>query len=619
MYLIEHRFTMKNSLRFTIFLFFVWSMVSCNNNFLDQTQTTDLDEHKVFSDSAYTAGFLTQIYVDVGFDTDLNRFNGWGTKGGGLQVASDEAEFIQSNAISTGMMFATGTINPVTVTTDVWEKCYRNIRRANVFLKKADGAPIVESTKQQYMSEARALRAWYYFILLRHYGGVPLIGDEVYGAEDEMKTSRNTFAECVDYIVTEAEAVLQSHTLQPRTRGRNNGRVSEAFCRSLISRVLLYAASPLYNGSGFGTDETQELLGYPSFDENRWKDALDAARNMLTMSGNFRLFDYHLNDQKEYEPGFGFYAIFFPPDFNNITEYEGQFFDGGAYCELIFEKKDRHGTTVMSFLDPPSCGGGGDAGYVYHDLANAFPMIDGKPVGESDYPFNPLRPNLNRDPRFANTVIYDSCKVYSGGNADHIVYTRQGRGATQDAVHSGTPTGYYIRKMIHRNASANYWLEPPQNRPLIRYAEILLNYAEAANEFFGPDYTEMIGEQQMSVYSALKLIRKRAGIEEGSDGMYGLKPHMSKEQMREAIQLERRLELAFEGFRFFDVRRWMIAEQTDNAMMHGMEITRESDGSKSWRQFDVRKHVFRKGMYFWPIPYQETVKSPDLLQNPFYD
>ena len=123
----------------------------------------------------------------------------------------------------------------------------------------------------------------------------------------------------------------------------------------------------------------------------------------------------------------------------------------------------------------------------------------------------------------------------------------------------------------------------------------------------------------MSVYSALKLIRKRAGIEEGPDGMYGLKPHMSKEQMREAIQLERRLELAFEGFRFFDVRRWMIAEQTDNAMMHGMEITRESDGSKSWRQFDVRKHVFRKGMYFWPIPYQETVKSPDLLQNPFYD
>lgn len=610
---------MKNLLKFIMCLLFLWSLVSCNEDFLDQTQTTDLDENKVFSDSAYTAGFLTQIYVDVGFDTDLDRFNGWGTKGGGLQVASDEAEFIQSNAISTGMMFATGTVNPVTVTTDVWEKCYRNIRRANLFMKKVDGAPIVESVKQQYKSEARALRAWYYFILLRHYGGIPLIGDKVYGMGDEIKTTRNTFAECVNYIVSECNSILDSNTLSPRMRGRNNGRVSEAFCHGLISRVLLYAASPLFNGSGFGTDETRELLGYPDYDKNRWKDALDAARKALTMTGNFRLFDYPMNDQGKYEPGFGFYAIFFPPDFNNITEYEGQTFDGGAYCELIFEKKGSEGTTVMSFLDPPSCGGRGDAGYIYKDLADAFPMIDGKPIGESAYTFDPLRPNVNRDPRFANTVIYDSCKVYSGGDANHIVYTRQGYGATMDAVHSGTPTGFYIRKMINRNCAANYWVAPPQNRPLIRYAEILLNYAEAANEFYGPDYTEYLGEQEMSVYTALKLIRKRAGINAGINGMYGLKPNMTQEEMREAIRLERRLELAFEGFRFFDVRRWMIAEQTDNAMMHGLEITGESNGSKSWREFNVRKHVFRKGMYFWPIPYQETVKSPDLLQNPFYD
>jgi hypothetical protein len=122
----------------------------------------------------------------------------------------------------------------------------------------------------------------------------------------------------------------------------------------------------------------------------------------------------------------------------------------------------------------------------------------------------------------------------------------------------------------------------------------------------------------------LKLIRRRAGIDAGADGMYGLKAGMTQQEMREAIQLERRIELAFEGFRFFDVRRWMIAEQTENQLMHGIEITRvvdEETGKVSYepREFDVRPHIFRRAMYFWPIPYAETVKSPELIQNPYYD
>ena len=94
---------------------------------------------------------------------------------------------------------------------------------------------------------------------------------------------------------------------------------------------------------------------------------------------------------------------------------------------------------------------------------------------------------------------------------------------------------------------------------------------------------------------------------------------MTPQEMEDAIRLERRLDLAFEGHRFFDVRRWMIAEDTDNKMMHGIEITRNPDGTKSWREIDARQHVFRKAMYFYPIPYEETVKSVDLLQNPYYE
>lgn len=154
---------------------------------------------------------------------------------------------------------------------------------------------------------------------------------------------------------------------------------------------------------------------------------------------------------------------------------------------------------------------------------------------------------------------------------------------------------------------------------LLRYEEILLNYAEAVNEYYGPDYTEQLGDQVVSPYYVLRLLRERAGIEPGADNNYGVKDGMSQDEMREAIRLERRIELAFEGHRFFDVRRWKIAEQTENAMSHGFEITRKLDGSTSYRVVNVRQHVFRPAMYFWPIPYKEVVRSEDLLQNPYYE
>ena len=116
----------------------------------------------------------------------------------------------------------------------------------------------------------------------------------------------------------------------------------------------------------------------------------------------------------------------------------------------------------------------------------------------------------------------------------------------------------------------------------------------------------------------MRKIRECAGIEPGEDGTYGIENNMSQADMTEAIRLERRLDLAFEGHRFFDVRRWMIAEDTDNRMMHGFEITRNGE-QKPGRIIDTRQHTFRKAMYFYPIPYKETVKSPDLLQNPYYE
>ena len=606
----------KSKFLFGLILCIAGGLMSCNEDYLDQTVITDLNEDIIFADSTYATGFLTDIYSDIGFDTDLDRFD----QVGGLQVACDEAEYKQVSKITTGASFATGTITPVTVTKDVWETCYKRIRACNKFLQKIEVTPMMESTKRQYKAECRVLRAWYYFILVRHYGGVPLIGDDIYELDDDIKSTRDTYADCINYIDSEINSVLSEHVLRPRTSGRLNGRASEGWCYGLLSRMWLYAASPLFNSDErFGTADTQDLLNFPTYDKERWKKAIDASLQVITSSGDYRLFEYHYDghDLNQEEPGWGYYGIWFDFDYFTDTDYGDFHYPDGAYQESIVEKKAATGYHVLQILCPVTCGGNGAAGYPYSNLVDAYPMIDGKPIGEGKYTYDPLQPALNRDPRFKNSISYNGCTQRSGDNMYSPVYTFMGDGATQDAVHSGTPTGYYIRKFVKRDCAGNYWAAPYEFRPLMRFAEILLNYAEAVNEYYGPDHVETLGSEEMSPYQVLKLIRRRAGIQAGDDGMFGLKANMTQEEMREAIRLERYIELAFEGFRFFDVRRWKIVEQTENVPMMGFEIKRTGTAF-SYRPFEVRRHIFRPAMYFFPIPYDETVKQPDLKQNPYY-
>jgi hypothetical protein len=558
------------------------------SGFLDQTSTTSLNEASTFSDSANAMSFLNNIYANIGFASDPKRFSG-GNFAAGLDAASDEAEGPNASSSNGFVQFATGTVNPTVVPDDAWRICYSNIRAVNQYLQHLPVIPFSAALKTSTRAEAHFLRGWYYFMLLEHYGGVPLIGDSIYTTKDPMTQVRNSFKSCVNYILAESDSAANN---LPVTRtGSEYGRASKGAALALKSRLLLYAASPLFNNGGIGKDvpAMDSIVAYPDQDPNRWALAAAAAKDVISLNAYSLYIDSTTNPS---EPGYGFMKLF---TLRYNTEY--------ILAHMMASNK-----YLESLWDVPSRGGSGGP-FPYQELVDAFGMANGKLTGDNGSGYDPANPYKNRDPRLDYTIMHDSTlRITYGANQPTPIKlywntsVSPAVAASGDAVHKGTSTGYYINKMIDPSVLNNGIGEAQRCLPLIRYAEILLNYAEAQNEAVGPDKT---------VYDALEAIRQRAGLRP-----YKLPDNLSQDDMRQVIHHERRVELAFEGFRFFDVRRWMIADSTDNQMMHGMEVDRGA--SVTYKEFNVRKHNFRRAMYLWPLPLSEISKLPTLKQNPLY-
>ncbi len=574
-------------LRFAALLVIV--LASCNKaGFLDPTVTSSLNEETTFSDSANSMAFLNNIYGGIGFATDPRRFSGSGFAAG-LDASSDEAEGPNASSVNGFIQFASGSVNPTIVPDDAWSVPYANIRAVNQFLKHLPKIPFSASLKQRTEAEARFLRAWYYAMMLQHYGGVPLIGDTVFTASDKINVTRNSYSECVDYILSECDFAA---SVLPNTQsGSLYGRVSKGACLALKSRVLLFAASPLFNNGGLAQDPAlASVVAYPDSDPMRWKLAADAARAVIALNSYSLYYD---STTIPGEKGYGFQKLF-------TQRYT---------TEFILSRMMGQNKYLESLWDVPSRGGSGGP-FPYQEIVDAFPMSNGIPITDPASGYDPAHPYYNRDPRLNYSIIHDSTlRTVFGANQPSpvLLYTNTAANppvaASGDAVFKGTPTGYYIFKMMDPNVINNSLNESSRCLPLIRYAEILLNFAEATNEYDGPT-TE--------VYQAVEAIRQRAGLRP-----FELPRNLSKDDMRKVIQDERRIELAFEGHRFFDVRRWMIAENTENKQMHGMEVKRNGE-QVSYHPFNVRKHSFTKAMYLWPLPLKEIAKSPELLQNPLY-
>ncbi len=553
-------------------------MAACTKeDFLDRTTTTDLNEESVFSDSARSMDFLTNIYSSVGFSFSPARFN----NAAGLDASCDEAEGPLSSSVTTYTQFATGGVGAYSIATDAWTTPYTQIRAVNQFLQHLDTIPFNDNLRRRTRGEALFLRAWYYSILLKHYGGIPLVGDTVYTTSQKVNTTRSTYEACVNYITGQCDSAA---AILPVTfTGLDFGRATKGACLALKARILVYAASPLFNG-GSATDDAalKSIVGYPSYDVSRWQKALDALKAVMDLN----VYSLHQNNSK---PGYGFYELFL------LRKNE----------EYIFQQLTPNNKDLENLWRPPSRGGSSTSGsFPYQNLVDAFEMSNGLPITDPASGYDPANPYANRDPRLDHTVTHNLSNIYVAFADLAPVYTYDGE-PNGDGFGAGTPTGYYGNKMCSDDVVPNYFFHDSQRcLPLIRFADILLMYAEAMNELNGPT-----GE----VYTTVESIRQRAGL-----NPYQLPTGLTQEAMRTVIQHERQVELAFEEARFWDVRRWKIAEQTETQLEKGMRVKRNADGSFTYIIENVRQHAFRLPMYLWPIPQSETAKSADLLQNPGY-
>ncbi len=543
---------------------------------------------------------------------DLIIKNRW--EGGTTDQGSDDAEFTLANPARRPVALYLGAYGPEQfIHSDAWNTPWVNIRRANLLLSNLPTTPLSPALQSRVRGEAKFMRAYFYIYLAINFGGMPFVGDTLYTKDDNINLPRAGFEETVNTIVKEldeAAALLPipnagyNPSVSPGQTGyedRDFGRVTKGACMALKARLLLYAASPLFNGGAIsGASEAQKkVAGYPAYSVARWQAAADAA-DAVIKSGY-----YSLNKENNIKPGFGFYNVFLK---RINSEY------------ILFVNRAPNMDLEQAFL-PPSRGGE-NRFRPTQNLVECFPMKNGKAITDPTSGYNPNNPYVNRDPKFNYTIIFNGSRYQRANSGLDTVFTysikpsptnapnTSGDGYNPDATPPATPlTGYYLRKMCDSTIANNSSANTNRGWPLLRYAEIVLSYAEAINET----------GQTAKAYKAMKEIRDRAGIDPGDDGLYGMKPNMTVAEMREIIRNERHIELAFEGdFRWDDIRRWKIAEAVNNGKLRGVMIERNPT-TRAYTYTPIVgfvAHFFAPKQYLFPIPGLEIRKMPLMIQNP---
>jgi starch-binding outer membrane protein, SusD/RagB family len=411
---------------------------------------------------------------------------------------------------------------------DYWP--YDRIRQINILAENIDSGTLPESDKKLLKAQALFFRAWQYFEMVKRYGGVPLIL-RPQKVTDDLFVKRNKTSECIQQIIADLDYAIANLPTISATSNVNNGMLHKGTALAVKGRVLLYYASEQF-------DPTQTATG-------RWQAAYDAnkaAKDYLDANG-FGLFSSYsgiwFNEMNKE-------AVFVRRYQYNITNTDSKH-NWSAGTRPLDESKNASG------FNKPTL-----------EIIKAFPMKDGRAIDDpsSAYTYNANYFWKNRDPRFKETIVYNGAPWEVGAQGrkpGRIQWTYVGGDKNNPSL-----TSYYIRKAVDENQDADQALNGSTDWIELRYAEVLLNLAEAANE---------IGKTN-EAYTELIAIRKRAGIDPGVNNLYGLNAGMNISQMRAAVMFERKIELAFEAKRFWDLRRRrMFAAELNGKKRTGETIT----------------------------------------------
>ncbi|HTF30682.1 MAG TPA: RagB/SusD family nutrient uptake outer membrane protein [Flavitalea sp.] len=534
---------------------------SCSKNELEITPTDKLSDATVWEDSATANLFLNDIYFSLNAGPFPNVFTALPSEisNDPLDDFTDNTTYGPSSGLASAQYLDNGSNNPTTsMFQDTWTKMYANIRKCNLFIQKVTGTDFPDGTKNRMIAQARFLRVHFYRTLIDLYGGVPLITKVLdNNTGDDIFFARNTYEECVAFVQTEcAEA---SNDLPLTVTGKNIGRATKGAALALKGEAELYAG--------------------------KWPEAAATNKKIIDEMGNGKVYDLFPD----------YVGLFYANNENN----KEVLFD----IQFAPTIKSKSINQYWGVVDVAKGAGWGSCDPT-QNLVDDYEFTDGKTAAGGSVLYDPSKPYLNSEKRFYASIIYDGC-TWRG----KTVFTRLGIANNANQINltgitgNAGRTGYFVRKLQDSTIGSTGGVLDGTNVIMLRYAEVLLNYAEAQNEAQGPD---------ASVYDAINKVRARAG-------QPALPPGLGQTDMRNRIRHERRIEFAFEGKRFYDIMRWKTAAQVFSQPIYGMKIT-ASGNTLNYEKVVVRNVKFdaAKG-YLQPVPQYARDKNPKLTQNPGFN
>ncbi|RYU90525.1 RagB/SusD family nutrient uptake outer membrane protein [Mucilaginibacter terrigena] len=480
-----------------------------------------------------------------------------------------DAEAISDNAYSPSgdlNLIASGNATALTAKfASDWSAYYSAIKSCNIFLANIDkNQTLPAATKTRLIAETRFIRAFEHFNLTKWYGDVPISDHD--GTPEEAQTiSRSPKAAVVKFVLDELEAVINDLPSKDALPANENGRITKGAALALEARVLLYQG-------------------------DRMADVVAVCEKLMNNQATYGTYGL--------APSYS--ALFSDPSVNKNSNE--------VILSLQYVPTNR---TWQNFWDfaPRTVGGRVSSMAPTQELVDDYIMLNGKGIKESGSSYVESNPYVNRDPRLTATVVYDKYVWVNPNNSTKTIYIKPGTDPVQPGLdeysagsQAASATAYYWRKYFDPSALANF--VSGNNLHLFRYAEILLDYAEAK---------QSLGQMDASVWNkTIGALRERAGFTDA-----GALNYPGAAGMTDIIRRERRVELAMEGLRVDDIRRWKIADDVMNGYAHGAKFSSDQSTDNGYIRTQLRKFNPERD-YLWAIPSHDVNLNPNLGQNPGY-